>query len=73
MFNSYLTLNIFGKNNTDFIIFVKYVSIQRVCNFQFVKKLSYLHIFMGCILYYNRFKYNNGSRDDMLFFTIPRD
>lgn len=73
MLGSRLTFSIFCKNNTGFIVSVKYAGIYKVWNPQFVEELPDPHIFIYCVLQGNVLSFCVKNRDSALFFAAPGD
>lgn len=73
MLSSCLTLSIFCKNSTGFIVSIKYIGTYKVYSSQFVNKLPNPHTFMGCITQDNILNFASGDRDNALLFTSLED
>lgn len=61
VFDSCLTFNIPRKDNTSFIVTMKDVSANKVCNSQFIEKLLDSHAFMAGISEDNVFGFGNRN------------
>lgn len=73
IFSSRLTFSVFCKNNTGFIVYVKYIGTYKVCNSQFIKRLPDSYTFMGRVFQGNILNFGSGGKDNALFFTLLED